>query len=226
MARTGRSGAGPLRWAVRVGLVALALVVLYVSVTFVQVWHASREDEAEAAQAIVVLGAAQYDGDPSPVYEARLDHAIDLYEAGLADVIVTTGGRQEGDRFSEANAGFTYLLANGVPEDAIRQEVDGKSSWESLAATARFLEGEGIDDVLLVSDPYHSYRLSQIAGEIGLDAHVSPTSSSPTSGLAEVRALVRETAAVSLGRIISYRRLLSLDETVGDVRSGGNTEGG
>lgn len=176
MARTGRSGAGPLRWAVRVGLVALALVVLYVSVTFVQVWHASREDEAEAAQAIVVLGAAQYDGDPSPVYEARLDHAIDLYEAGLADVIVTTGGRQEGDRFSEANAGFTYLLANGVPEDAIRQEVDGKSSWESLAATARFLEGEGIDDVLLVSDPYHSFRLSQIAGEIGLDAHVSPTS--------------------------------------------------
>lgn len=225
MSGTGRSGAGPLRWALRVGLAALALLVVYVGVTFVQVWQASRQDEAESAQAIVVLGAAQYDGDPSPVYQARLDHAVDLYEAGLADVIVTTGGRQEGDRFSEANAGFTYLLANGVPEDAIRQEVDGQSSWESLAATARFLQTEGIDDVLLVSDPYHSFRLSQIAGEIGLDAHVSPTSSSPTSGAAEVRALVRETAAVSIGRIISYRRLLSLDDAVGDVRSG-TTEGG
>ena len=207
-----------IRWGVRIGAGLLGLLVLYVSVTFVQVWWASRQDDAQDAQAIVVLGAAQYNGEPSPVYEARLDHAAELYQEGLAEVVVTTGGRLEGDEFSEANAGAAYLMAQGVPESAIRQEVDGRNSWESLAASARFLSDEGIDEVLLVSDPYHSFRLGQIAGEIGLDAHVSPTDSSPQSGGAELKAMVRETAAVSVGRIISYRRLMNVDDAVGEVR--------
>ncbi len=206
-----------LRWGVRIGGALLGVLVLYLGVTFVQVWWASRQDGAQQAQAIVVLGAAQYNGSPSPVYEARLDHAAELYEQGMADVVVTTGGRLEGDQFSEANAGAAYLVEQGVPESAIRQEVDGHSSWESLAATARFLRDEGIDDVLLVSDPYHSVRLSQIAAEIGLDAHVSPTDSNQSTA-SELRSMVRETAAVALGRIISYRRLMNIDDAVGDVR--------
>jgi uncharacterized SAM-binding protein YcdF (DUF218 family) len=207
-----------IRWGVRIGLGLAGLLVLYLSVTFVQVWWASRQDGAEQAQAIIVLGAAQYNGEPSPIYRARLDHAVDLYEEGMAEVIVTTGGRLDGDEFSEANAGATYLMAQGVPESALRQEVDGRNTWESLAASARFLEDEGIDDVLLVSDPYHSFRLAQIAGEVGLEAHVSPTDTSPVSGGEELRSMLRETAAVSVGRIISYRRLMNVDDAVGEVR--------
>lgn len=207
-----------IRWGVRIVGGLLGLLVLYLAFTFTQVWWASRQDGATEAQAIVVLGAAQYNGEPSPVYEARLDHAAELYQDGMADVIVTTGGRLEGDTTDEANAGAAYLIEQGVPESALRLEVDGRNSWESLAASARFLQDEGIDDVILVSDPYHSFRLGQIAGEIGLDAHVSPTDTSPQSGASQLRAMGRETAAVSLGRIISYRRLMNLDDAVGEVR--------
>jgi uncharacterized SAM-binding protein YcdF (DUF218 family) len=207
-----------IRWGVRIAGGLLGLLVLYLAVTFVQVWWASRQDGAVEAQAIVVLGAAQYNGEPSPVYEARLDHAAELYEQGMADVIVTTGGRLEGDTTDEANAGAQYLIEQGVPDSALRLEVDGRNSWESLSASARFLRDEGIDDVILVSDPYHSFRLGQIAGELGLDAHVSPTDSSPQSGGSELRAMLRETAAVSVGRIISYRRLMNVDDAVGEVR--------
>jgi uncharacterized SAM-binding protein YcdF (DUF218 family) len=207
-----------IRWGVRIVGGLLGLLALYLAFTFVQVWWAARQDGAVEAQAIVVLGAAQYNGEPSPVYEARLDHAAELYEQGMADVIVTTGGRLEGDTTDEANAGAEYLIEQGVPDSALRLEVDGRNSWESLSASARFLRDEGIDDVILVSDPYHSFRLGQIAGELGLDAHVSPTDSSPQSGASELKAMLRETAAVSVGRIISYRRLMNVDDAVGEVR--------
>ena len=107
---------------------------VYLSVTFVQVWRAARRDDARPSDAIVVLGAAQYDGRPSPVLAARLDHAIDLYDDGIAPVIVVTGGRQPGDRFTEATAAANYLHDHGVPDDAILRETTGRSSWESLDA--------------------------------------------------------------------------------------------
>lgn len=207
-----------VRWGVRIGVALLGVAVLYVGVTFVQVWMAARQDQAGDAQAIVVLGAAQYNGRPSPVYAARLDHAAELYLRGLADIVVTTGGSQVGDVTNEANAGAAYLIAQGVPEEALRLEVDGRNSWESLAASARFLRDEDVDDVILVSDPYHSLRLEQIADEIGLDARVSPTTTSPHSAASQLKAMARETAAVSVGRIIGYRRLMNLDDAVGDVR--------
>ena len=147
--------------------------------TFVQVWQASRDDQAQEAGAIVVMGAAQYNGVPSPVFEARLDHGRELYEQGLSDVVVVTGGRQEGDEFSEAQAGALWLEEHGVPEEALRLEVQGRNSWESLAASARFLEDDGIDDVMIVSDPFHSKRLEEIASEVGLEAFVSPTDRQP-----------------------------------------------
>lgn len=200
----------------RITFVVVGVLVLYVGVTFVQVWHASRQDEARPADAIIVLGAAQYDGRPSPVLAARLDHAANLYHQGLAPLIVVTGGRQEGDRYTEAGAAAAYLeQEHGVPGNVIERETSSRSSWESLAAAARFLREDGITDVLLVSDPYHSFRIDAIADDLGLTAHVSPTPSSPIAGMDEFGRLVRETAAVSVGRVIGYDRLVRLDQEIG-----------
>lgn len=192
------------RWlAIAAGLALL--LFLYVAVTFVQVWRASDRDQVNAADAIVVLGAAQYDGVPSPVLQARLDHALELYEADVAPLVVVTGGRQEGDRYTEATTGYNYLRAHGVPDEDIRKEVQGRSTYESIAATARFLEVEGLEDVVLVSGPAQSKRMEGIAGEVGLDAQVSPAGADPSIG-----SLARETVGVSVGRIIGYRRLENL----------------
>lgn len=209
-----------IRVALRVTLVTVGILGLYLTVTFAQVLWASRQDDATEAQAIVVMGAAQYDGTPSPVFQARLDHALDLYEQGLAPTIVVTGGNQPGDRFTEAAAGANYLLANGVPDEDIRREVDAQNSWESLAATARILDNEGVDEVILVSDPYHSFRVAQIARRLGLTVHVSPTRSGPGGVLTELRSMARETLAVSIGRFVGYRRLVSIDDQVGRIREG------
>jgi uncharacterized SAM-binding protein YcdF (DUF218 family) len=198
----------PRSWAGRVAFAALAIGavgVVYLAVTFVQVWSTARSDQAAPADAIVVLGAAQYDGAPSPVLRARLDHSVDLYRAGHAPLIVVTGGRQEGDRFTQAMAGYRYLRDRGVPDEALLLEVDGTSTYTELAATARILRARGLDRVLMVSDGYHSRRLLAIAAEVGLEGAVSPTDT--TYG---IRQLARETAAVAVGRIIGFRRLDSL----------------
>ena len=208
----------PVRWAVRVVAALVALVVVYFGVTFVQVWLAGREDHAERAQAIVVFGAAQYNGRPSAVLRARLDHAVDLWERDLAPTIVVTGGKQPGDEFTEAAASARYLMSNGVPDSAILREVSGRNSWDSLAAAANFLRRRGITKVLLVSDPFHALRINGMADELGLDGHVSPTRTSPIDGGAELRQMVKETAAVGVGRLIGYRRLMRVDRVV--VRGG------
>jgi uncharacterized SAM-binding protein YcdF (DUF218 family) len=201
----------------RLATLAVAAVVLYFGVTFVQVWIASRSDDVERVGAIVVLGAAQYDGEPSPVFKARLDHAATLFENGLAPVVVVTGGRQEGDRLSEGQAGYGYLIGKGVPESALRLENAGANSWESLAAASRFLRDEGVTDVLLVSSPYHALRIRQIAGELGLHGYVSSTRTSPEGFTTQINHLGRETLAVGVGRVIGYGRLVRLDEGVGHV---------
>lgn len=195
---------------------ALAGVLGYLAVTFAQVGIAATQDGARPAQAIVVLGAAQYDGRPSPVFRARLDHAAMLYEHRLAPVVVVTGGGQPGDRYSEARAAAEYLYTRGVPDQAQRREVEGRSSWESLAAVARFLRQEGIDHVLLVSDAWHSYRIQAIAEAEGLTAYASPTPTSPYTSTGTLRRLVHETGAVALGRLIGYRRLTHLEQVVSE----------
>ena len=195
------------RRVLRIVLVVVALLVSYVLVTFVQVWYASHQDDARPAQAIIVLGAAQFDGRPSAVLGARLDHAAALYKQGLAPVIVVTGGKQLGDRFTEAEASANYLEHAGVPGAAIERETTSTNSYDELAAAARFLHERGIDDVLLVSDPFHAYRINAIAHDVGLNAHVSPTPTSPVHGLDNAQALVRETLAVSAGRLVGFDRL-------------------
>ena len=198
----------------RLSIVVAGLLVAYILFTFGQVWLAARRDQARGAQAIVVLGAAQYNGVPSDILRARLDHAFDLYRRDLAPVIVVTGGNQPGDRFTEATAAADYLLERGVPDDDILREVSGRSSWESLAAASAFLKERDIRRVLRVSDPFHSYRVAAIASELGLEPFTSPTRSSPIGGVSEVRHLLRETAAVALGRVIGYRREAGIQDAV------------
>jgi vancomycin permeability regulator SanA len=192
--------------AIKVTAVVLALVVTYVGVTFVQVWMASRDDNVHKAEAIVVFGAAQYNGRPSAVLRARLDHAVDLYHQHVAPYIVVTGGRQPGDKFTEATASADYLHTKGVPDSDILREVSGHSSWQSLASTASFLKVRHIKDVILVSDPFHSLRIGGMAAELGLDASTSPTRTSPITGFDAAEYMGRETVAVALGRIVGFRR--------------------
>ena len=207
------------RWGLRL-LVLLAVVTFaYLAVTAGQVFLASRRDETRQVEAIVVFGAAQYDGRPSPVLEARLDHAASLYEDGYADVVVVTGGRQAGDRFTEASTSADYLSKKGVPQDDILREVRGANSWESLAATAAFLRDRDINRVLLVSDPFHAARTEAMADELGLEAYSSPTRSSPIKGGSEVPHLVKETFAVAAGQIVGFRRLMQVDDVVERART-------
>jgi uncharacterized SAM-binding protein YcdF (DUF218 family) len=200
------------RLARRTLVVVLLLLVLYYVVTFIQVWRAAEGDDRRPSQAIIVLGAAQYDGRPTDVFKARLDHAADLWRDHVAPVIVVTGGNQPGDRFTEAGAGADYLHSLGVPEEqdgkaVILRETTSSNSWESLAASALFLKDKGITKVVLVSDPFHSLRIRLIAGELGYDAVTSPTQTSPIKGLDEWWRYATEAMRVAFGRIFGFGRL-------------------
>lgn len=205
---------------VKLASLVVAAVVLYLVVTFVQVWQAAERDEAREVQAIVVLGAAQYDGSPSPVLRARLEHAAHLYEQGLAERVVVTGGKQTGDRVTEAQVSADYLLRHGVPEPAILREVQGRSSWQQLAAAAAFLKDRGITRVLLVSDGFHAARIAAIAAELGLEAFTSPAPGSPISGVKKLPYLGRETVAVAAGRLIGYRRVAGIKTSTTKAHAG------
>ena len=190
----------------------VGLCVLYYAVTLIQVVRAGRPTDPDPAEAIVVLGAAQYDGRPSPQLASRLDHALELYEAGLAPVVMVTGGNQPGDRFTEAEASANYLVDRGVPESAIMREDAGHTTFESLAAAADQLLAADLDDVVVVTDPYHSLRSKLIAEEVGLDASVSPTPTSVVTGWSSFRRELEEAAGVAVGRIIGFDRLTDLTE--------------
>src|SRR5947209_6557434 len=152
----------------RVGLVVLLAALLYYVVTFVQVWWAARQDDTRRSQAIVVLGAAQYNGRPSPVFKARLDHAATLYHDRVAPLIVVTGGKQTGDMFTEATSGANYLHDKGIPDDAILRETTSHTSCESLSAAARVIRHRNDTQVVLVSVPSTALRNSPIAQYPGL----------------------------------------------------------
>ncbi len=164
---------------------------------------ATRWDDRATSDAIVVLGAAQYNGKPSPALRGRLDHGYELWKAQVAPRIVLTGSKQSGDRFTEAYAGFQYLLGRGVPEKDLVVVDTGTSTWESLAATARVLRPKNLTHVTLVSDPFHSFRLVGIADEVHLVAEVSPTDAAVTFGQ-----IAREWMIVSVGRIVGYQRVV------------------
>lgn len=204
-----------------IGFAVLAVVV-YLAVTFVQVWMTSRRDGARPAEAIVVFGAAQYNGKPSPVLKARLDHAADLYAKDLAPVVVVTGGQQPGDtsKNTEASASADYLAGKGVPQEDILRENNARNTWDSLASAANFLKARGMGRVILVTDPFHAARVQAMAKELGLDSSVSPTRTSPIRGTEELRHFGRETVAVAAGRVFGFRRVMGVDKVAEKVRDG------
>ena len=164
-----------------VGVFALWVV----SAAAVLIW--SSRDEARPAQAIVVLGAAQYAGKPSPVLRARLDHALDLWNRRLATLLILTGGTGSGDTTSEAAVGRTYARKHGVPDSAILVESEGRTTSESMKAVAGMLEVRGLQTALLVSDPFHMLRLRILARRVGFTPYTSPTQTSPISPNREQR---------------------------------------
>lgn len=160
--------------------IALLAGLLFVS-AFVVVLLTAQVDERRACDAIVVLGAAQYNGRPSPVFQARLDHALLLYREKLAPRIVVTGGQATGDNESEAAVGRRYLLSKGIPRTALISEPAGRSTDASMTAVAEWVEREQLEAVILVSDPFHMARLRAEARRTGLTAYLSPTATSPIS---------------------------------------------
>lgn len=181
------------------------LTVGFVAGCAIVVWRAAHHDDAaelDRTDAIVVLGAAQYDGIPSPVFAGRLDHAALLFEQGRADRVLVLGAGQPGDRFTEAEAGQRYLTENGVPEDSILPVPEGHTTFESLKAASRVMRESGIDSVFLVSDPWHNARVERMAGDLGIDGHASATwQSAATSQDTRFEGYARETFAYLYYRV-------------------------
>jgi len=161
------------------GLALLVFGAWLVSLIAVLVWE--RRDTARPAGAIVVLGAAQYVGRPSPVLRARLDHAVLLWDRQLAPRLVLTGGMGDGDTISEAAVGRRYVMRRGVPDSAILVEEQGRTTSESLQRVAALMRTRPSREVILVSDPFHMLRLALLARRFGLTAYISPTRTSPIS---------------------------------------------
>jgi uncharacterized SAM-binding protein YcdF (DUF218 family) len=142
------------------------------------VWRAAHHDDAsdvQKADAIVVLGAAQYNGTPSPDFQGRLDHALLLYRQGRAPRVLVLGSKQPGDRTTEAASGGAYLTSHGVPPSAVVEIPVGHTSWESLQAAAAQMKRDGMSSAFLVSDPWHNARIKRMADDLGLEAFASAT---------------------------------------------------
>ena len=193
-----------------VGLLCIISLV-YGCINVAQVWWVGKSDQARAVDAIVVLGVAQYDGRPSPQLQARLDHALALWQEGLSPLVITTGGNQPGDRFTEAETSANYLikgsLISAVPAESIVQENTGSSTRESLIEVSRIMQARGLHSVLIVTDPYHSLRSRLIAQDLELVAYVSPTRTSPLRGASAVSRHVREALGVAVAHLIGFANL-------------------
>lgn len=188
-------------------------VLLYFVVSLVQVWNTGRDDSflksRSTVDAIVVLGAAQYDGRPSPQLRARLDHVVTLWNLPVAPVVVVTGGKQSGDRFTEAEASRDYLVSRGLPVEVIVIESRGESTYQSLEAVRDEARVNQWQRVVLVSDPYHLKRAQLVAAELGMPAEVSATRDGVVSGSGALRRNVREALGIMVGRITGFRQLES-----------------
>ncbi|MBA3497005.1 MAG: YdcF family protein [Gemmatimonadota bacterium] len=176
-----------------VGLLLLTGAIAY-TVSLAMVLVVSQQDQRQPVDAIVVLGAAQYNGRPSPVLRARLDHALSLYREAHAPMVIVTGGIGRGDTTSEAAVGRRYLVARGVSADAVVAESEGRTTMASMNAVTAWLRARGLRRVLLVSDPFHMCRLRLEARRTALEAYTSPTGSSPISDnpVLELRYLLAE----------------------------------
>ncbi|MGZ8602795.1 MAG: YdcF family protein [Actinomycetota bacterium] len=163
-----------------IAAVSLVVVAAVAAMSFsaVTVWREAHHDDArdhDLLDAIVVLGAAQYDGTPSPVFAGRLDHAALLFEQGRAGTVLVLGANQPGDRTTEAQAGRDYLVAQGVPAESVVALPVGDSSYTSLRAAAGEMRDRGLSTAFLVSDPWHNARIQAMAADLGIEGHASAT---------------------------------------------------
>jgi uncharacterized SAM-binding protein YcdF (DUF218 family) len=204
VARTQRSFLGGV-WRVFTRA-CVTVFVLWLAVLFAVLLVGNR-DSAQQANAIVVLGAAQYSGRPSPVLEARLDHAIRIYRRGLAPTLIVTGGKAEGDITSEAESSARYARRHGIPDSAIVIEDESRSTTEQMHAVARIARRRNYTGVVLVSDRFHMLRLLLTAWKLDLNAYGSPTRSSPISltDVAGVRYVLLETVKAPLAFLLEQR---------------------
>lgn len=143
------------------------------------IYRQSDMDEARSADAIVVMGASQWNGAPSPVFAARLDHAQDLHKAGYAQKIILTGGVGKGEKFSESSVGETYLVNKGLAKEDIFLEEIGRTSWQSLENIVNITKTQNIKSIILVSDGFHMFRLKKMARDLGIVSYASPAQNSP-----------------------------------------------
>lgn len=180
-------------------LIALSFIIVAALTLGFLIKRQAARDEARPSDAIVVLGAAQWDGKPSPVLQARLDHAFELYAAGLAPKVIVTGGVGTGDNYSEGEVARQYLLRKGIPAAAVLTENRGRTSYESMEGATALMQHNGWRRALLVSDPFHMYRLKQMAGDLGVQAATSPTRTSPIrpGSDEERRYMLREVATLA-----------------------------
>jgi uncharacterized SAM-binding protein YcdF (DUF218 family) len=186
----------------RVFAAAVLAFVLLVTSTALAIWWNARQDSQPTSDAIVVLGSAQYNGVPSSIFEARLEHAIVLYEDGVAPVIVTVGGKATGDEFTEAEAGRDYLANAGIPDDALLAVPEGVDTLESMRVVSTAFEERGWNSAVLVTDPWHAMRAERMAQDAGIEAQSSPTRQGPAveTRATQFRYILRETAAYLLYR--------------------------
>ena len=164
-----------------------------------RVWDQGNRDERPPTDAIVVMGAAQYDGRPSPVFAARLDHAIDLFHEGVAPHLIVTGGKQEGDRTTEAASARIYAVQHDVPDEAIISEDQSRTTLQSIRGVAALMREEGFESAIFVSDPSHMLRVLRMASDEGITAYGSPTRSSPLErdAVRRLDAIVHEIGALA-----------------------------
>lgn len=166
-----------LRRGVILGSVGVIAALWFASIATVLTW--ALQDDSRKADAIVVMGAAQYQGKPSPVLRARLDHALALWQRGLAPTLLLTGGIGEGDTASEAAASRVYMMGHGVPDSAILLEHDGRTSAQSLRAAVNLLKARGLGTAVVVSDPFHMLRLEILGRRYGINPYTSPALPTP-----------------------------------------------
>ncbi len=156
----------------------LVIVLAMVAASAMVVWRAAHTDDAshvEKADVIIVLGAAQYDGTPSPVFQGRLDHAVLLYQQGRADQVMVVGSKEPGDTTTEAQAGADYLVSQGVPAGAAIAEPVGRTTYESLVGAANYMQQHDMQSAFLVSDPWHNARIKRMASDLGFQGYASAT---------------------------------------------------
>ena len=198
-----------LLWCFILGFVVFG----YFAITYIQVWRVAKLDSAQKSDAIVVMGAAQYNGKPSLVLRRRLDHAFQLYQHAFATRIVVTGGKAEGDVFSEATASANYLLKLGVPENALLREVSARNTWQELESVSAILRDRGLKTVVIVTDGFHAARVRAIGTHFGLRVHTSPVPNTPYSGVTQHKKMISESLALGAARLFGYERVYKVKDS-------------